>query len=173
MTSSCFTNDSFFNYFEHLNCFSFHIICQNQLNYIFKKLHFSPRKQIKKSHSNSHLVRKTDPLKFLQSYFFGDPFLTNEKMAPLLVFRNLCQKPLSLADFFQLHKYQALAFINMSNAHKRQKGKSKLVLEKFGFTIIVHLKMLLCRIYYLYFSSFDVTFVKYFVEKKPFSMQIF
>ena len=72
-------------------------------------------------------------------------------MVILSVFNIIFQKSISLADVFQLHKYQTLGFINAPNASKRHQGSVKFRLQK----RLVHnglLKML------------DINFVKYFMK---------
>ena len=49
----------------------------------------------------------------------------DRKMAALSTFSKICQKYFSLADIFQLHKYQVLAFINVPTTRKRQQGSFK------------------------------------------------
>ena len=43
----------------------------------------------------------------------------DRKFAALSIFIEICLKSFSLADIFQLHKYQVLAFINMLTTRKR------------------------------------------------------
>ena len=49
----------------------------------------------------------------------------DHKMAALSIFSKICQKPFSLTDIVQLHKYQVLAFINVPTTRKRQQGSGK------------------------------------------------
>ena len=46
-------------------------------------------------------------------------------MVAFLIFRKICQKCMSLADIFHLHKYQVLAFIIVLSALKKQQGSGK------------------------------------------------
>ena len=54
----------------------------------------------------------------------------DRKIAALLFFSKICQKSFSLADIFQLHKCQVLAFINVP-AKKDNKAMANLGFEKF------------------------------------------
>ena len=76
--------------------------------------------------------------KFVASVFI------DRNMGALLIFSKICQKSISLADIFQLLKYQAFAFINVLNARKRQQSTGKFRLQK----------LLLLRFRYAQFSKY-------------------
>ena len=48
------------------------------------------------------------------------------KIAALSILSKICQNSFSLADIFQLHKYQVLALINVPAIRKRKQGSGKL-----------------------------------------------
>ena len=51
-------------------------------------------------------------------------------MVTLSVFSKVCQKSFSLADIVKFHKYQVLAFVNVSTTRKRKQGSGKFMIWK-------------------------------------------